>query len=521
MAQTLDRPPQQVPPGPPAPIDWRAEYAYTTGMQAFIYGFPYIYNAKLRHDWVTNKRDPDVVPYAAVNHFWHAARAAGCDLPGWWLPEQRHSVLAGVAGSGRRAGHLVPPGHGRPLLHLRADGVHLRQLRLCRAAHHRQRSGAFRHRAGRAGRESCRPGCRRWHRRRPRGSWCLGAPWSTATRTCASAHALQAAVPAHPAEPVGQAPMPRCRSAATSTRRPRRPRIRWGRGRRSTRCWPRTRRRRITPLVLDQFARIGIGPGLDVDAQPEAVKQGLTRAATIGMGLLQQQFLSGDWATIVNGWRYPPAEEGRFGDDFLQRAADQSLAGITANDPAEAVYLVNFDDADGAKLSRRGPLPAALRRRRPAPGGRVLVTGRLHRSRHEPDPQPRPPLLGRRPDPRAEAGPRRRADHPPAARAHPARSGSRTGCPPPPSTLVRDPADVPAPSRRDPGHVGVPRHHPAHLTTRPHMGASHAPPGADEGAELVARARRAGRSASRSGSQLASRCGARRHLQAPTGDEHR
>ena len=54
-------------------------------MQAFIYGFPYIYNAKVRHEWVTSKQDPDVVPYAAVNQFWHARRlmdasyrAGGC-----------------------------------------------------------------------------------------------------------------------------------------------------------------------------------------------------------------------------------------------------------------------------------------------------------------------------------------------------------------------------------------------------------------------------------------------------------
>ena len=26
----------------------------------------------------------------------------------------------------------------------------------------------------------------------------------------------------------------------------------------------------------------------------------------IGMALLKRQFLSGDWATVVNGWRYPP-----------------------------------------------------------------------------------------------------------------------------------------------------------------------------------------------------------------------
>ena len=104
-------------------------------------------------------------------------------------------------------------------------------------------------------------------------------------------------------------------------------------------------------LLLNQFARIGIGPGLDIEEQPDAVKQGLMRAELLGMGLLKQQFMSGDWANIVNGWRYPPPEIGRYGDDYLLRAADQSLAGIMCNDPAEAVYLVNFDDADGDKLN--------------------------------------------------------------------------------------------------------------------------------------------------------------------------
>ena len=53
--------------------DWHSEYAYSTGLQAFIYGFPYIYNAQVRHKWVTQPRNPDFVPYAALNEFWHAA----------------------------------------------------------------------------------------------------------------------------------------------------------------------------------------------------------------------------------------------------------------------------------------------------------------------------------------------------------------------------------------------------------------------------------------------------------------
>ena len=54
--------------------DWRSEFAYSAGLQAFIYGFPYIYNAQVRHKWVTGPRNPNFVPYAAVNEFWHASQ---------------------------------------------------------------------------------------------------------------------------------------------------------------------------------------------------------------------------------------------------------------------------------------------------------------------------------------------------------------------------------------------------------------------------------------------------------------
>ena len=54
--------------------DWHSEYAYSTGLQAFVYGFPYIYNAQLRHKWVAEQGDPTFTPYAAVNEFWHATQ---------------------------------------------------------------------------------------------------------------------------------------------------------------------------------------------------------------------------------------------------------------------------------------------------------------------------------------------------------------------------------------------------------------------------------------------------------------
>ena len=118
-------------------------------MQAFIYGFPYVYNAKLRHDWVTQARDPAVIPYAAVNHFWHAARVMDATYRDGGCPNNDTLYSVAWLDLGEEPVILSHPDMGEPVLHLRADGVHLRQLRLCRAAHHRQQGRAFRHlRAG-------------------------------------------------------------------------------------------------------------------------------------------------------------------------------------------------------------------------------------------------------------------------------------------------------------------------------------------------------------------------------------
>jgi len=38
-------------------------------------------------------------------------------------------------------------------------------------------------------------------------------------------------------------------------------------------------------------------------------------------------------------------------DDFLLRASLQTLGGIIANDPAEAIYMNTFVDGNGDKLS--------------------------------------------------------------------------------------------------------------------------------------------------------------------------
>ena len=48
--------------------DWREEYAYSVGVQAYVYAFPLLYQTELRHKWAT---DATSFPYAALNHFYH------------------------------------------------------------------------------------------------------------------------------------------------------------------------------------------------------------------------------------------------------------------------------------------------------------------------------------------------------------------------------------------------------------------------------------------------------------------
>jgi hypothetical protein len=54
----------------PTPVaeDWREQYAYSVGVQAYIYAGPMLYLTRLRHKWTT---DAASIPYAALNHFYH------------------------------------------------------------------------------------------------------------------------------------------------------------------------------------------------------------------------------------------------------------------------------------------------------------------------------------------------------------------------------------------------------------------------------------------------------------------
>jgi hypothetical protein len=104
--------------------------------------------------------------------------------------------------------------------------------------------------------------------------------------------------------------------------------------------------------MLESFARIGVGPGLDVDALDPSTKRGLARAVADGRNIIAGAFTNGYRQTAVNGWNYPPKETGRLTQtrDWLLRAV-QPFAGFVTNDPVEATYLNVSVDGDGKPLN--------------------------------------------------------------------------------------------------------------------------------------------------------------------------
>jgi hypothetical protein len=104
--------------------------------------------------------------------------------------------------------------------------------------------------------------------------------------------------------------------------------------------------------LLETYGRIGIGPGLDVDALDASTRRGLARAAVDGRKIIYDAFAAGYGQTIVNGWNYPPPQTGRMSGarDWLLRAI-QPAVGFNANDPIEATYINASVDGDGNPLN--------------------------------------------------------------------------------------------------------------------------------------------------------------------------
>ena len=277
--------------------DWRSEYAYSVGLQAFIYGFPYIYNAQVRHKWVTQPRNPKFVPYAAVNEFWHASQLMDATYRDGGCPNNDTLYSIAWLDLGEEPIILSHPDMGDRYFTFELMGVGSDNIDYIGQRTTGSKAASFaivgpgfdgelpddvdQSRAHSPSRTVLVMGrtlvdndpddvaevkkLQEQYLLTPLSEWGKKNPNRAENR--------DVLVPIEPEEdPLG--PFKTLNAMLEENPPP-----------------------AHHEVLMRQFAHVGIGPGLDLDEQPEAVKQGLIRAELIGMALLKQQFLSGDWAT--------------------------------------------------------------------------------------------------------------------------------------------------------------------------------------------------------------------------------
>jgi len=347
-------------PSSAAKNDWREEYAYTLGVQAYTYAFPLIYMSKLRYDW-TNV--PDSSFYASLNHFHHKKVLADhINYTSGGSPNQ--DTLYSWGWMDLREGPVI-------LSHAdmadRYFTFEIADFYTDNFAYVGKRTTG-----GKAGAFAIMPPG--WKGKLPadiQGSFespttfvlIFGRTLVKGEEDVLAVNKLQDQYHMTPLALWGKknAVVPEGRDVFKPYGNVFEP---YGREKDSLADW-RTINRAWSenPLAKDRdrdlvklFAEIGVGPGFtaeSLDKLPEPIKKGLARAAATTRPMLDEMLATGAFKSkVVNGWNYPPKTFGRAGlaGDFVTRAAIQSLGGIIANDPEEAVYLNTFNDVNGKPL---------------------------------------------------------------------------------------------------------------------------------------------------------------------------
>ena len=331
-------------------LNWREEYAYTLGIQAYIFAFPWIYLPYLRYQWVTQKPQNDTTPYAPLNHFSHFRRITTSDYRDGGSPN--NDTLYSIAWLDIGAEPVVL---SHPDMDERYFTFEIASMTSDNFAYVGKRTTG-----SNAGHFAiCGP---YWQGQLPDAIQALPTSPTAAVlifgRTAVkgpqdvkAVNQLQDQFQLTPLSlwDVPDASLPERRDVPPPFDPQKDPLANWKTINQAMIENPPLKQ---NAFMLDLLTTIGVGPGLDVSKMDAATQKGLARAAKDGRALLQEIVMSGGRAKIVNGWVYPPSSMGRAGyrKDFVTRSANQCLGGIISNDPEEAIYINITVDADGQPL---------------------------------------------------------------------------------------------------------------------------------------------------------------------------
>ncbi|MBF2573828.1 DUF1254 domain-containing protein [Listeria welshimeri] len=333
-------------------VNWREMNAYSLGLQAYMFGFPLIYMAELRHLWVTN---PEASFYAALNHLHVKTELATATnyttggspnndtLYAWgWIDLTKEPVI-----------FSVPETNGRYYV------IELADFYSDNFAYIGKRTTGTN-----AGNYAITPPG--WKGDLPadiNGSFESPTPYALAfERTAVNGEADVEAVNAIQSQfkitPLSYWGKP-------DAKLPENHEI-WGPyeavndlmgdWKTINRAMTENPPRDIDQTLVTMMKQIGIGPGesLDFDHLHPSILKGLKRAAIDGKKMLRPAILEGGGLSkFSNSWMIPAKIMGRAGysNEYVFRAAIQNFGGIICNDPAEAVYMTAMAGEDKKHLN--------------------------------------------------------------------------------------------------------------------------------------------------------------------------
>ncbi|HEX3724765.1 MAG TPA: DUF1254 domain-containing protein [Pirellulales bacterium] len=329
---------------------WREQYAYTLGVQAYIYGFPYVYMSELRWLWVTQPINPEHMPYAPLNQFWHARTLGTAEYQDGGSPNNDTMYSIAWLDLSKEPVILSVPDVGSRYYTIEIGGFDADNFAYVgtRATGSGEGNYAI---VGPNWVGTLPDGVKSLPPSATQFALIIGRTLVDGPNDVEAVHKLMAHYKLTSLSCWGSptALAPPDRNVWKPFDRKSDPLAEWKTINHELSENPQSSR---DALLLEQFARIGVGAGLDVEKLDEPTKRGLARAAVDARKLMEASNLQGWGMKVVGGWKYPPQDIGRGGQhgDFLTRGAVQSMLGILANDPEEAVYLNTATDEEGNPL---------------------------------------------------------------------------------------------------------------------------------------------------------------------------
>lgn len=314
---------------------WREQFAYTLGVQAYLFGTPYVVLPAYRWRWVTQAPPPGpsqaMTPYAPLNQFFHFRSLADATYRGGGGPNNDTFYSSAWVDVSREPVILSHPDIGNRYFIFQfasIDGDNFAAVGSRGPTSNAARYAII----GPNWQGELPAGVTALPRSRSNSVVILGRTLVDGPRDVAVVRALQDQYTLTPLSYWG-------RTGVTPPER----RDVWKPYDVSTDPLAdfRTMNRamtddppeqRLAPLMA-QFARIGVGPGQDLDRVDEATRRGLVRAAADGRKLITDVLRSTNpfMGEKINGWSIPPNTFGRYGlaNDFLLRAVMTTAGMIT------------------------------------------------------------------------------------------------------------------------------------------------------------------------------------------------